>query len=161
MTNQKFKSAITFCRSNENGNYLNAKNYLAKQIRFVFPAHQQNQQNNCYRNKRNVYHVKKDKFGKTKLCNIVYISNTTRLFSSEEWRKIRNNPGVLKMIQDCPGRNNKAEDHKMRKGGKRNGTRNNSNMNNKITQAAISELHTCHIDDNSILAHVQMPSMGR
>ena len=107
-----------------------------------------------------MYHVKKDKFGKTKLCNIVYISNTTRLFSSEEWRKIRNNPGVLKMIQGCSGRNKKAVDHKMRKCGNINGTINTLNMNTEISQTDIAPFHTFHPNENIIPAEVQMPHMG-
>ena len=86
-TNQKLESVITFCRFNHNGNYLAATNYLAKKIIFLFPAQQPSQQNNWDRNKQNVSHVKKDKFGKTKLYNEVDISDTTKFFLSEEWKK--------------------------------------------------------------------------
>ena len=36
---------------------------------------------------KNVSHVNKDKFGKTKSCNGVVISDMTRLLFSDEWRK--------------------------------------------------------------------------
>ena len=101
-TNQELEYAIYFCRSNHNGKYLTVKNYLATQISFIFPAHQPSQQKNCDSNKKSMSHVKKDKLGKTKLCNEVEIYDTTRIFSSKEWIKNRNNPGVLKIIQNCP-----------------------------------------------------------
>ena len=43
---------------------------------------------------------------------------------SEEWIKIRNNPGVLKIIENYPKRKNKSEDQRMWKGVNRNETRN-------------------------------------
>ena len=41
--NQKLEYAITFCRSNNNGNYLSETNYIASQIIFIFPAQQPSQ----------------------------------------------------------------------------------------------------------------------
>ena len=159
-SNQKLESAITFARSNHNGDYLAATNYLATQISFIFPAQQPNQRNNRDRNKRNVSQVKKDKFGKTKSCNGVDISDTTRFFSTEEWNKIRKNSDVLSMINNCPKRKKKAEDRKRRKGAD-TGTRNASSMNAEITQAAIAAFQTTQGDDNGIPTQVQMPRMGR
>ena len=95
-------------------------------------------------------HVKKEKFSKTKSCNDVDISDTTRFFLGEEWRIIINNHVVLKMNQDFPRRKNKVEGHKRMKYGNRNGTRNTSNINTDITQAAIIALHTSQPVDNSI-----------
>ena len=75
--------------------------------------------------------------------------------------KNHNNPGVLKMIQDCPRRKKKAEDRKRRKGANSNVTRNTSSMNTDITQEAITAFHTSKPDKNSITTQVQMPRMGR
>ena len=72
-----------------------------------------------------------------------------------------NNPGVLKMIQECPNHKKKAEDRKRRKCRKMNGTCNASNMNTEIIQADISELHTSQSDDIIIPVQFQMPRMGR
>ena len=74
--------------------------------------------------KRNVSHVKKNKYGNTNSYSLFDISDTTRFFSSKEWRKTRKNTGVLKMIQDCQIRKNNADDLKRRKGGNINGTNN-------------------------------------
>ena len=106
-------------------------------------------------------HSKKEKFGKTKWCNGVDISDMTRLLSSEKWNKIGNNPGVIKLAQDCPKHNNKEEGRKSGKVGNRNGTCNNLNMNTDITQAAIKELQTSQTGDNSIPYQLQMSHMGR
>ena len=106
-------------------------------------------------------HFKKEKFSKTKLCNGIDISNTTSLLSSEEWNKISNNPGVLKIIHYCPKRNNKADNCTRREGGNRNITRNTLNINTKITQAAIAVFHTSHTNDNIITVQVQMPHIVR
>ena len=96
--NQKLESAITFCRSNHNGNYLARKNYLATQISVIFPEEKLIQQKNCDCNKLNLSRFNKDKFSKTKLSTGADIYDKTGLFSTEEWSKIRNNPGVIKMI---------------------------------------------------------------
>ena len=72
---------------------------------------------------------------------------------------IRNIPGVLKMIQDCPIRKKKAEDHKRRKGKNSNGNHNTSNINIKVMQAAIAESHTYQPNDNRIPVQVQIPSI--
>ena len=45
------------------------------------------------------------------------------------------------MIQDCPILKEKAENHKRSKGGNRNVTCKNSNINTEITHKAIAELH--------------------
>ena len=119
-TNQKLESAITFCRYNHNGNYLAATKYLATKIRFIFPEQQPSQQKHHDHNKQNMSHVKNDKFGKTKSRNEFGISDTARFFSSERWSKINNNPGVLKIIQDCPRHKKKADGSKRRKFGNSN-----------------------------------------
>ena len=87
-TNHKLESTITFFRSNHNRNYPTTTNYLATQISFIFPEQQRSQRINLDSNKRNVSRVKKDKWWNTKSCNGVDISDTTRFFLSEEWRKI-------------------------------------------------------------------------
>ena len=83
MTNQRLESEITFFRYNNNGKYLAETNYLSTQINFIFPAQQPIQKKHCDCNKRNVSHVKKENFRKTKSCNGIAISYATRLFLSE------------------------------------------------------------------------------
>ena len=58
------------------------KNFLDTKIGFFFPA-QQPIQKYYYRNKRNVSHIHKGRFGKTKSYNVIDISDTTRFFSSD------------------------------------------------------------------------------
>ena len=70
-------------------------------------------------------HIKKNIFGKNKSCNGVDISDMIRFFSCEEQGKIRNNPDILKIIQEFPRSNKKADDCKRRKGVHRNETHNN------------------------------------
>ena len=106
-------------------------------------------------------HVKKDKLGKTKLCNEVEIYDTTRIFSSKEWIKNRNIPGVLKIIQNCPKCKKEAADQKRRKCGNINITHNISSTNYGITQTAIAEFHTSQVGENSIPVQVQIPRMRR
>ena len=96
--NHNLESEITFCRSNNNVNCLAATKYLATQIRLIFPEQKPSQQNKCDCIKKNVSHVKKDKFDNTKSCNGVDISDKTGFFSSEKWNKSRKNTGVLKTI---------------------------------------------------------------
>mmetsp|Transcript_15996 Transcript_15996/g.23840 ORF Transcript_15996/g.23840 Transcript_15996/m.23840 type:complete len:787 (+) Transcript_15996:5053-7413(+) len=162
-SNQKLESAITFARSNHSTDYLAATNYLATQISFIFPAQQPTQRTNRDRGKRNVSQLKKDKFGKVKSCNGVDITDTSRWFSIDEWNKIRKNPEILRMINDCPKRKKKAEDRKRRKGEGNGGGRNTSSVNAGITQAVIAALQTAQGSDssNSIPTQVQMPRMGR
>ena len=54
------------------------------------------------------------------LANGVNISDTTRFFSSEGWSKINNNPGVIKIIQDCTRHKKKEDDSKRRNVGNSN-----------------------------------------
>ena len=75
--------------------------------------------------------------------------------------KNQNNPGVLKMIQECPRRKKKAEDRKRRKGANSNVTCNTSSMNTDITQEAIVAFHTSHPQENNITAQVQMTRIKR
>ena len=75
--------------------------------------------------------------------------------------KKQKNPGVLKMIQDCPKYKKKAQDINMRKGLNRNVTHNNPNKNYNIKQVAITEFHSYQPDDNIIPAQVQIPRMVR
>ena len=140
--NHRLEAKIKFCRSGHNEKYVAATNYLATQFSFIFPAQQPIQQNNSEHNKRNVSHVKEYKVGKTNLCNVIGISDMTGFFLSEELRKIRENHGVKKMIQECPRLKKKTQDHKRSKGGNSNGTHNNLNMNKKITQEDIPAFHT-------------------
>ena len=53
-------------------------------------------------------------------------------------KKIRNNPGVLKITQDYLEHKKKSEDYKRRKYEIRNRTRNNLNMNNDTTKEYIT-----------------------
>ena len=73
---------------------------------------------------------------------------------------IRNSPGVLKMIQDCPICNKNSDDCNRTKGRNRNVTQNTSNINTDITQAAIVELNISQLVDKRITAQVQMPRIG-
>ena len=82
-------------------------------------------------------HVKKDKFGKTKLYNGVAISDMTGFFVSDKWSKIITNPGVLKMIQDCTVHKNKEEYQMRSEVGNINGSHNTSNMNTDTTHSDI------------------------
>ena len=98
-TNKRLESAITFCRFNNNENRLATTNYLYTEIISIYPAHQPSQKHYHNRNSRNVSHVNKDKFGKTKLYNDVEISDMTSFLSIEEWRKTEI---VLVLLKD-PG----------------------------------------------------------
>ena len=80
---------------------------------------------------------------------------------SEQWIKIINNTGVLKMIQDCPRCKKREEDRKRRKVGNRDGTINTPNINTDITQSAIVAFHASQSVDNIIPGQVQIPHMGR
>ena len=68
---------------------------------------------------------------------------------------------MVKNIQEYLRHNRKKDDHKNRKYGNRNGTRNNSNINTDITQTYISLFHTSQTNGNSIPAQVQISRMGR
>ena len=138
MMKHKLESAINFWRSNHNGNYLVRKNCLTTKISFRSRSQNPIKQKNHVRNKRNVSHVREYNFNRKKSYNCVDISDTTRLFLSEESRKIRNNHGVLKAIQDCPRRNNNSEDLNRRKNVTRNKNYNTSKINNDITYIAIT-----------------------